>query len=160
MRRFFPALSLFAALMLGSMPAHALLKSKPCPVPTSCKTLERAVARCSPRARCASLVNAISALMKPTACQRQRSADSHAFALCSKAVQDRSFALLSHQAGPVAKKLFCSARYKNMIIEHDALREQYTYAYAPYDPNSEDDEVGAEKPDFFATMTDCRNVNP
>lgn len=118
------------------------------------------MARCAPQARCASLVNAVSALMKPTACQHARSADSHAFALCSKAVQDRSFALLSHQAGPMAKKLFCSDRYKHMIARRQSLREQYTYAYAPYDPNSEDDEVGAEKPDFFATMTDCRNVKP
>ncbi|MFM9890397.1 MAG: hypothetical protein ACKVOE_07165 [Rickettsiales bacterium] len=158
MRHAFAAFGLLAALMLGASPAHALLKNTPCSAPTACKKLETAIRQCAPRKPCTSLVNAVKALQAPTACQRAQSADSHAFSLCSKATQNRSFELLSHLSGKSAKRLFCSERYKNMITRRSALREQYTYAYAPYDPNSEDDEIGAEKPDFFATMTDCRGV--
>lgn len=151
-------LAALAFFVLGTTPAHALLKAKPCAVPRQCTALKTALAACKPHTRCNALVSAVKALQAPTKCQRTRAADQHAFSLCSKNLQDEAFAKLSHASSLPAKRLFCSTDFKRLLARRHTLKEQYAYAYAPYDPNSEDDEVGAEKPDFFATMTDCRQV--
>ena len=53
---------------------------------------------------------------------------------------------------------FCSINFKHLIARRQTLKEKYAYAFVPYDPNSVDDEVARENPEYYATITDCRSV--
>lgn len=74
---------------------------------------------------------------------------------CDGPTEEAAFDVLSHRNEPAAKKLFCSAQYKNHIAHDASLSEVYAYAYKNY----ADDPLVEETPDtvtYYKTMTDCR----
>lgn len=127
-----------------------------CPVPAACAKMKRIADHCEMEGPCDSLLPIVKSLEAPTKCQRKQAPDLHAFGLCDKHDQDRAFSILAHVKNKHSQKFFCSTNFKNMLKRRQTLKEKYAYAFVPYDPNSVDDEVARENPEYYATITDCR----